>query len=272
MQKGARQPQQTGLLSVLLFKEPGEGIEMAYDPNDPEDKRIVQELIDAALEEAREQHEGEVERLNNKNKELLGKIAKLRKDGGGDSADEIARLETELENTGKELGAAKSQLRTFERDLKKASEERDNAVKERDSERQLSQNELIENKLTAALVENKVAPHFMDAAKALLKGGATVEVDNDGNRTVKADGKDVAEFVKEWASGDAGKHYVQAPANGGGGATGPDGNGNPTGLKKLDEYTEAERRDMATNRPQEWQQVLAAAGQTQEQKPFTIAA
>jgi hypothetical protein len=51
---------------------------MAYDPNDPADKRIVDKLIkdavDAALEEARTEHEAEVEGLRNKRTELLDKL------------------------------------------------------------------------------------------------------------------------------------------------------------------------------------------------------
>lgn len=234
---------------------------MAYDPNDPEDKKVFDAAVEEALEAERETHSAEVERLNNKNKDLLKKLAKARE--GVDNLGEIERLERELDETKHELSEASSKLRIAERDLKKVTTERDAAVTERDNERTLSQNELIENKLTAALVENKVAGHFMDAAKALLKDKAVVEVDGDGNRIVKADGKDVAEFVKEWASSDAGKHYVQAPANGGGGATGANGGGSPGGLKPLAEYSEAERLDMAKNRPEDWKAVLTAAGQSQ---------
>jgi hypothetical protein len=233
---------------------------MAYDPNDPADKKIVDDAVNAALETAREEHEAEVTRLTEKNTELLGKLKKARE--GKEDAGEVARLESELSDAQSDLRSAQSSLRTAERDLKREKERAEKAENERDTERNLSQNELIENKLTAALVENKVAPHFMDAAKALLKGKAAVEVDADGNRTVKADGKDVADFVKEWSAGDAGKHYIIAPGNAGGGAAGPNGGGNPTGAKKLEDLTEAERLDMSRNRPEEWKQVLAAAGQT----------
>ena len=229
---------------------------MAYDPNDPKDKEIVDGLIQAALEEQREAHEAEVERLNNKNKDLLKKVAKARE--GVDNVAEIERLERELDETKHELSEAQSNLRTTNRDLQKITGERDSAVKERDSEREFSRNELIENNLTAALVEHKVAPHFMDAARALLKGKAAVEVDSDGNRSVKADGKDVKEFVKEWAASDAGKHYIIAPGNAGGGSTGANGGGTPSGDKKLADMSETERLDMARTRPDEWKAKLAA--------------
>lgn len=228
---------------------------MAYDPNDPEDKRIVQGLIDAAVDEARTDLEASITRLEEKRDELLAKLRKARE--GNDDAGAIADIERDLDAARTELSTTKTALRAAERQLKTVTDERDAAVKERDTEQSVSRNELIENRLTAALVENNVAPHFMDAAKALLKGKAAVEMDGD-NRLVKADGKDIGEFVKEWAAGDAGKHYVSAPANGGGGATGPNGNGAPTGGKKLAEMSEAERVDMARNRPDEWKALQAA--------------
>lgn len=234
---------------------------MAYDPNDPEDKKVVQALIDEAVEAQREAHEQEIERLKGKNEELLGKLRKARE--GKEDAGEVERLERELSDTQSELRTAQSNARTFERDLRKEKERADKAEGERDTAISERNNEFLSNTLSAALVENKVAPHFMDAATALLKDKhkPTVEVDGD-TRKVLIDGKEVGEFVKEWAASDAGKHYVQAPANGGGGAP-PNGGGSPGGLKPLAEYTEAERLDMSKNRPDEWKAVLAAAGQAQ---------
>lgn len=234
----------------------------AYDADDPDTKAAVQAAIDAALEEAREEHESEVARLNNKNSELLGKLAKARKDNGGDNTEEISRLERELDETKHELGAAQSKLRVAERDLKRASEERDAAARERDSERENYRNEFVENRLTSALSENNVASIHTDAVKALLKAKNKITVEGEGDeRQVLVNGKPLGDFVKEYAASDAGKHYVVAPANSGGDAK-PNGNGNPNGLKKLEEYTEAERLDMARNRPEEWKRVQEAANST----------
>jgi hypothetical protein len=233
----------------------------AYDPEDADTKAAVQAAIEEALEAQREEHSAEVERLNTKNKDLLKKLAKARE--GTDNAGEVERLERELDETKHSLGEAQSKLRIAERDLKKITSERDTAVSERDTERSNFRNELIENNLTAALVEHQVAPHFMEAAKALLKGKVSVEVDGD-ERKLLADGKPIGDFVKEWAASDAGKHYVVAPANGGGGANGANGGGSPGGLKPLAEYTEAERVEMARTRPDEWRQVQQTAGITGE--------
>lgn len=252
-----------GLLSGVVMSNSAAMPLGAYDPEDADTKAAVQAAVDEALETAREEHSAEVQRLKDKNSELLGKLNKARQANGGDNTEEVSRLERELDETKHDLSEAQSKLRVVERDLKKVTGERDTAVTERDTERTNFRNELIENNLTAALVEHKVAPHFMDAAKALLKSKVSVEMEGD-ERKLLADGKPLGDFVKDWAASDAGKHYVVAPGNAGGGASGANGGQIPGGLKKLDEYSETERVEMARTRPDEWKQVLAAAGQTGE--------
>ncbi len=235
---------------------------MAYDPNDPETKAALQAAIEAALEAERETHTSEVDRLNNKNKDLLGKIAKLRKDGGGENTGEIERLEGELETVGRELTVAKSELRETGRKLKTAETERDTLRTQAETESNYSRNLLVTNGLTDALTEAKVAPHFMEAARALLAGKVKVEVDGD-ERKLLADGKPVKEFVKEWAASDAGKHYVLAPANGGSGSTGANGGGNPnSGGKALKDMSEPERVQMERDDPIGFKTLLDAEGPT----------
>lgn len=241
---------------------------MAYDPNDPKDKEIVEGLISDALAAQAETHEAEIAGLKSKKTELEGKLRKARTEGGADNATEIADLERRLDETASQLNKANSDLREANRKLATVEKERDTAVTERDKASKFADDQLIENSLTGALVEAKVAPHLMDGAKALLGKSLTVKVDGDNREVVSGD-KSLGDFVKEWASGEAGKHYITAPANGGGGANGANGGGNPNGLKKLEEYTEQERVDMARNRPEEWRQVQEAAGATTE-KPFVI--
>ena len=205
---------------------------MAYDANDPADRKILQDAVDAALEQARDEHQTEVDALKSKNTELLGKLKKARE--GNEDAGEVARLESELETSSSQLREAQSKLRTAERELTKVTGERDTAVSERDTAIADRDNEFKNNALTSALSEANIAPHHTDAVKALLmaKNKLTVEGEAD-ERQVLVNGKPIGDFVKEYAASDAGKHYILAPANGGGGATGPNGNGNPNGSKKL---------------------------------------
>ncbi len=81
---------------------------------------------------------------------------------------------------------------------------------------------IVDGGLTDSLAKVGVLPHFMDAAKALLKNQVTI-VDN---KAVVGD-KPLAEFMTEWV-GDTGKHYISATDNSGGGAG---GNKNKDGQK-----------------------------------------
>lgn len=81
--------------------------------------------------------------------------------------------------------------------------------------------------LTKALVKANVQPGLMDAAKALIKQNFKGEIsDSNGTPTALFDGKSVEEFVASWAQTDAGKNFVSASANGGGGSNGANGKGN----------------------------------------------
>lgn len=232
---------------------------MAYDPNDAADKAIVDGLINDALEAERDTHIAEVGRLTAKNTELLGKLRTARNGSGGENAEEINRLENELEATSGKLRTTETELRETGRKLKAAEGERDTFRATADTESNFSRNMLVENALTTALVENKVAPHFMEAARALLKDRVKVEIEG-GERKTLVDGKPVADFIKDWSASDAGKHYVSAPANGGGGAPTPNGGTPPNGSKKLADLTEAERGVMATTDPVGWATLLASEG------------
>jgi hypothetical protein len=212
---------------------------MAYDPKDPADVKIVTDAVAAALEDAREEHETAIEGLKAKNKDLLTKLAKARTAGGEGSAEEVTRLENELETTQTTLRDTQSKLRTAERDLKAVTTERDTAARELETETAFGRNMVVENGLTAALTEANVAPEFMDAAKAMLSGKATVK-EVDGKREAFADDKPLGEFVKTWAESDKGKVFVAAPNNAGGNA-GESTPAGQAGSKKISEMNHVER-------------------------------
>jgi len=211
---------------------------LAYDPNDPADKRIVDGLIAAALEAAQEEHEAEVTRLTSKNSELLGKLKNAR--NGGDNAEEVSRLENELSETQGKLRTAEGDLRTVKRELATVTGERDTAVTSLESESNFARSMVVENGLTAALVEANVAPEFMEAARAMLEKSVTVKVEGDNRNAVVGD-KSVLDYVKDWAASDKGKHFVKAPANGGGNTGDNNQPANGGASKKIAEMNEAER-------------------------------
>lgn len=182
---------------------------MAYDPNDKDTKAAlkaaVTEAVSTAVEEA-------VDGLKTKNAELLGKLKKATKDAQIDPADHAA-LQAELDKN-------ETKLTQVTKDLKTATTESDKIKKQYEIESKVAHNLLVETGLSTALLEAGVKiPSYLKAAKAMLAGQVKLEADGE-KRVAKVGDKLLGEFVKEWAAGDEGKAFVDAPGNSGGGAGG----------------------------------------------------
>ncbi|CAB3922372.1 hypothetical protein [Achromobacter deleyi] len=178
---------------------------MPLDRNDPE----VIALLKEAAEEA-------TEALSAKNKELLAELraAKAKAKGSEIDPEEHARLQTQVEDlTGKLDKVTKDSNRQIEK-LTKDLTDKDGALTQH----------LIDGGLSTALAKAGVAPHFMDAAKAMLRGQAAIK---DGAAVISD--KLLADHVTEWAGTDQGKHFITAPANSGGGGQGGSGGGKTSG-------------------------------------------
>lgn len=178
---------------------------MPLDRNDPEVKALLEEAAAEATEA-----------LSAKNKELLAELraAKAKAKGSDVDPEEHARLQTQVEElTGKLDKATKDSNRQIEKLTKDLT----------DKEGALTQH-LIDGGLSTALAKAGVAPHFMDAAKAMLRGQAAIK---DGAAVIGD--KPLADHVTEWAGTDQGKHFITAPANSGGGGQGGNGGGKTTG-------------------------------------------
>lgn len=196
---------------------------MAYDPKDPADKKILDDAVAAALADAEEKHEADIAGLKANNTRLKDQLKKA--NAGEANAEEITRLENEL-------ATSQAKLKTAEKDLAKITKERDDTAKTLEAETGFTQKLLVDNGLTEALVAANVAKQFLPAAKALLAGQVTLKVDGD-NRVAMVGEKKLSDFVGEWAKGEDGKHYVAAPANGGGGSKG--GTDKPGSGKTVDQ-------------------------------------
>lgn len=228
---------------------------MAYDANDPADKAILDKAVKDALAAQAEEHEGEIEGLRNKNTELLAKLRKARTEGGNESAGEVERLENELADTQGKLRKAESDLRGVRRELDTANTDLATTRQSLESEQTTSRNEFVQNRLTSELTAANVGTQFLEDVTASLSRQVTVK-EVDGKRQAFVGDKPLGEFVKEWSQGDKGKHYVTAPANGGGGATPP---GAPQGgPKKLYEMTEMERSEAYRANPTDFDRRVAA--------------
>ena len=163
----------------------------------------------AELEEA-------MEAMNAKNTELLRevKIARAKAKGVEIDPNDFMALQTENETLKSQLDkVAKDNTKTIEQ-LQASLNEKDGAL----------QSYLIDNGLNDAMLKAGIKPEFMAAAKAMLKSQTKLMADN-GQYSALMGEKPLNEAIAEWAAGDEGKHFVSAPANSGGGATGGTGNG-----------------------------------------------
>lgn len=229
---------------------------MAYDPNDPADKAILDKAVKDALAAQAEEHETEIEGLRNKNTELLGKLRKARTEGGNESAGEVERLENELADTQGKLRKAESDLRTVRRELDTANQELGTTRQTLQTEQETSRNEFVQNRLTTELTSANVGSQFLEDVTASLARQVTVK-EVDGKRQAFVGDKPLGEFIKEWSQGDKGKHYVVAPNNAGGNANGSGGNANG-GAKKIYEMTEVERAEAYRANPADFDRRVAA--------------
>lgn len=185
---------------------------MAYDPNDAADVAIVEGLVSEATS-----------RLKLKNEELIGELRKAR-EGKVDPAL-VERLERQLEKVQTDLEAATKAKNTAENNLKKANETVETVTKKA--------NDLTASTaLTKAMAEHKIADPFHDAVVAMFGAKAVVKTEN-GVESVLIGDKTVSDALKDFAASDVGKHYVAAPANGGGGSNGGGANGAAKSLTRV---------------------------------------
>lgn len=171
------------------------------------------------------------EALSSKNQELLTEVKIFKKKASGVEIDpaEFEALKVQLSN-------AQAELDKVSKSSKAEAEKMANLVKAKDA---ALQKHLLDGGLTDALAKVGVKPEYMDAAKALLREKAALKVDGDNYQAVFND-KPLFDGIKEWATGDAGKHFVSAPANTGGGAGGSSSDASSTNKGNLG-GTRAER-------------------------------
>ena len=194
-----------------------------------------------------EELQTELDSVVAKNRELLNelKAAKAKAKGAEIDPEEFAKLQTETEELRATLAKTERTGKTEIERLSKALSDKDGAL----------QNFLIEGGLTEAMVKAGVRPELMPAAKALLKAKASIKEDA-GSFTALMGDKPLADAVREWASGDEGKHFVSAPASNGGGA--PGGSGGGAG-KKFADMSSEERTALYRSNPQQYAALKAAA-------------
>lgn len=218
---------------------------MPFDPKDPETMAAVKELIAAAVEEA-------TEGLETKKAELLGEVRKLKKSRGETVDPE------EHERVTKELERVQTDLAKLQKESKKQIDTLTADVTAKDS---TLKKHLVDDGITNALVGANVQKHFLPTLKAAMAQSAKVEL-VDGVYVAQIDGKPLADHVKAWAGTDEGKHFIGAPANGGGGGGGTKGTtgvpgGNPWATK---DFSVQRQTEIYRENPEQARQMASAAG------------
>jgi len=171
--------------------------------------KYTQEDLDAAIEEA-------TKPLLNKRDELLKELKSVRKNL--ENVGDVEKLHERIE-------ALETERDTATKQLKDSTKSLETITKQLESESGFTSKLLLDNGLTDALVNAGVKKELLPAVKALLSGQAKVVIDGDARKAVIGE-KDLTTFITEWSASDEGKHFVQAPANGGGGADGSKGTPN----------------------------------------------
>src|SRR5690606_17422405 len=142
---------------------------------------------------------------------LLGEVKTLKAKAKGADIDpaEHAALQQKVEELTDELGKVQKASKTEVEKLTRALAEKDGALTQH----------LIDAGLTDALAKAGVAPHYRNAAKAMFKGQAALKADGGQYQALIGE-KPIADAITAWAKTDEGKHFVAAPVNSGGGASG----------------------------------------------------
>lgn len=157
------------------------------------------------------------EALQKKNRELLGelKAAKAKAKGVEIDPEEYAGLQSEIETLRDHLAKTEKMSKGEIEKFQKALAEKDGAI----------QNYLIDNGLADAMLKANVRTEMMPAVKAMLRQQTSIKADGSEYLALMGE-KPLAEAVIEWAQSEAGKPFVVAPDNSGGGAAGGAGNPN----------------------------------------------
>jgi len=194
------------------------------DLSTPEGKAALQQYIEDATKG-----------LVAKRDELLNEVKKLRKNSEIDP-EEFNRIKDENEQL-------RDKLTESEKLIKKTNTELEASKKAIESESGFVQKLLIDNGLTEALSKAGVKPELAKAVKAMFQSQAQIKIDGENRNAVIGD-KSLSDFIGDWAKSDEGKHFIVAPANGGGGANGS--NGGNGGAKTM---TRAEHDAMRQTNP-----------------------
>jgi hypothetical protein len=188
-----------------------------------DDKTFTQEQLDAAVAKAT----GDVEGLKQKVEELIGDNKKLKADlrkTQDIKPEDVAAIEAERDKALADLTAA-------QKAAKDATSAAEKATKALETEQGFTAKLLKQDGIKTQLLANGVKDetYIADLTDA-FSSKVAIKVEGE-DRVAMVGDKTLVDHIKEWAGSDAGKKYVAAPANGGGGA--PGSGDNKGGVKQI---------------------------------------
>lgn len=181
------------------------------------DEAFTKADMDKAIADAVARVQESVDKLEAKNRELIGENRKL-KSAGEIKPEDLQAAEERADKAEAALAEAAKQAKTL-------AGERDKAMKTLADEQGFTQKLLIEDGIKTALIANGVKDEdYIDSLTAKFTTGAAIVTEGEQRKAVYGD-KPLGDFIKEWAGSDSGKKFIAAPANNGGGSQGSRGNG-----------------------------------------------
>lgn len=188
-----------------------------------DEKKFTQADVDAAVAAANEKHDADISGLKAKVSALIADNKSLKR-GATITPEDLHAAEERADKAEARAAEAEKQIKTL-------TGERDKVAKTLEAEQAFTQKLLIQDGIKTALIAAGVKDEdFLDSLTAKFSTGAVVTSEGDARKAMFGD-KDLAVHITEWAATDAGKKYVEAPNNGGGGA--PGGKGGEAGADLL---------------------------------------
>lgn len=212
-----------------MSEENGDVVEPSIDANDP----AVKALIEKAVSEATSGLVTKRDELLSEKKALKADLDSVKAKFEGIDPEAVRELLSEKEKSKEDEAKQKGDWEKIleARDTKHATqiESIQAELGGRAERAEAFARKLVKDvALAEALREAKILPQFQEAASVLLANEIKIK-DDEGSFSAFAEIDEremgVNEFVRLWSESDKGKHFVQAPANSGGGSTNGKGNG-----------------------------------------------
>lgn len=185
-------------------------------------KELTQADLDAAVAAAVAKVQDSIDKLEQKNEQLIGENRKLKR-GAEIKPEDLQAAEDRADK-------AEARAKELEASVKTLTKERDTAAKSLETEQGAARSYALEAEIASAIASGNVVPALVPAFTAMVKQSAKADL-VDGKYAVTIGDKAAKDYVTEFLGTEEGKHFKAASVNGGGMA--PGGGGKQEGKTML---------------------------------------